>query len=100
MKTTLAFSTLAALLPAAFAQTTGFTAIAARSASPIHLQSINAAGLKFWIGKSTSSYCPSEVVPDCPAGTDTVFAGGDGTLSMDVEVPGGQLGKSVIRRFI
>ncbi|OCL02783.1 hypothetical protein AOQ84DRAFT_348623 [Glonium stellatum] len=93
MKTSIAISALAALLPAVFAQsTTPFSAIAARSASPIHLQSINAAGGKFWVaGRATDSYCPEAEIANCPAGTSTVFAGGDDTLSLDVEVPAGQL---------
>jgi len=86
--------TAALALPAlAFAQSdVPFAVIAARSASPIHLQSVNANGLKFWIGKPTSSFCPDEPSINC---TDfqtnaTFFAGGNVTLGMDTEVPGGQ----------
>ncbi|OCK85150.1 hypothetical protein K432DRAFT_278362, partial [Lepidopterella palustris CBS 459.81] len=76
---------------AALAQTNPFTAIAARSASPIHFQSLTAAGEKFWLaGPATSSYCPSDIVPNCPAGDETVFVGGDDSLFLDVEVPAGQ----------
>lgn len=71
-----------------------FGAISARSASPIHLQEINAAGTNFWIGKETASYCPLTDSADCPAGNTTVFAddtaSNSTTLSMAVEVPGGQ----------
>lgn len=47
--------------------------IAARSASPIHLAPINAAGQAFWIGKKTSSYCPLNLPTSCPKGTSTVI---------------------------
>ncbi|EED19212.1 IgE-binding protein [Talaromyces stipitatus ATCC 10500] len=63
-----------------------FSLMALRSASPLHFQPINAAGQKFWVGGSTSSYCPSNIDP-CPPGTQTVFANTNG---LDVEVPGGQ----------
>ncbi|KAL2054645.1 hypothetical protein ABVK25_004948 [Lepraria finkii] len=68
-----------------------FTIIAARSGSPIHLQSINANNGSFWIGKPTLSYCIPEVPPgDCPPGTTTALLAGDGGASMDADVPGGQ----------
>ncbi|KAI1085100.1 hypothetical protein F5B20DRAFT_575566 [Whalleya microplaca] len=54
---------------------------------------INASGGKFWVHKDTSAYCPSDVEGlDCSAypGSQTVFAGGNGTLSLNVAVPGGQ----------
>jgi len=90
MKTTAAASFIFSLFPLALAQSpVPFSLIAARSTSPIHLQSINANDLGFWIGKSTQSFCPSDV-SDCPPGEDTAFVGGDVTLSLDVEVPGGQ----------
>lgn len=57
---------------------------------------INANNGKFWVNKNTTSYCPSGIEGlDCSAypGTDTVFAGGNGTLSMNVGVPGGQQGE-------
>lgn len=88
MKTAAVAATLLAAAPAALA--TSFYGLSARSASPIHLQSINAAEFAFWVGKDTASYCPETVVQDCPAGNETIFAGGDNTLSLDVEVPGGQ----------
>lgn len=50
-----------------------FGVMALRSGSPIHLQSVNAAGQRFWIGVPTGTFCPSEVNP-CPPGTDTVWA--------------------------
>lgn len=57
---------------------------------------INANGGKFWVNKDTSSYCPEGVEGlDCAQlpGTSTVFAGGNGTLALDVVVPGGQQGE-------
>lgn len=59
-----------------------FTLIAGRSGSPIHLSAINANGESFWIGKSTASYCPTEVVTDCPAGLYTELLAGEGGASM------------------
>lgn len=69
-----------------------FGVISARSASPIHLQSLTARGTKFYLGGGApSSYCPVEQVGDaCPPGNSTVLAGGDKTLSLGVVVPGGQ----------
>lgn len=61
---------------------TTFGAIAARSASPIHLQSINANGQAFWIGKPTASYCPLTNQTLCPPGNETVFAVGGGGASL------------------
>ncbi|KAL1646433.1 hypothetical protein SLS58_003393 [Diplodia intermedia] len=90
MKTFAVAATLLAAAPAALGQ---FVGLAARSASPIHFGSINAAGGKFWIGKATSAYCPSSVVADCETaypGNTTIFVGGDNTLGLDTAVPGGQ----------
>ena len=42
-----------------------FGIIALHSTSPIHLQSVNAAGTKFWIGKDTATYCPDIDGLDC-----------------------------------
>ncbi|KAJ6255813.1 hypothetical protein Dda_9423 [Drechslerella dactyloides] len=65
-----------------------FSFLALRSASPIHFGSLNASGLKIWIGKPTESYCP--VDPKfCPPGNVTAFFV-DNTASMSVSVPGGQ----------
>lgn len=85
------FAALCTLLPLAFSSPivprddpfvppVKFGAIAARSASPIHLQSINANGGAFWIGKNTTTYCPLANQTDCPPGKDTVFAVGNGGL--------------------
>jgi hypothetical protein len=59
---------------------------------------INANGGRFWLGKDSSTYCPSDVDNlDCSAYTQTsaAFVGGNGTISMDVVVPGGQQGKRI-----
>ncbi|KAI9833343.1 MAG: hypothetical protein M1819_003738 [Sarea resinae] len=61
--------------------------MAARSASPIHFQAINASSEEFWIGKSTSTYC---AIDDCPPGNTTAFIYDNGGVSLDTEVPGGQ----------
>lgn len=59
-----------------------FSLIASRSGSPIHLSAINANSESFWIGKSTTSYCPADVVPDCPPGIYTELLAGNGGASM------------------
>ncbi|WEW61453.1 hypothetical protein PRK78_006943 [Emydomyces testavorans] len=61
--------------------------ISSRSASPIHLLPMNAAGRAFWLGAPTQTYCPTVVGNACPPGKDTVIAG---LSSLDVLVPGGQ----------
>lgn len=58
-----------------------FTIIAARSASPVHLQSVVANGQGFWIGKETATYCPPQVSP-CPPGVATVLDYFDGSMSL------------------
>lgn len=64
-----------------------FTVMAIRSASPIHYMQMNAAGQKFWLGGETTSYCPTQVVPNCPPGNQTVFAPGGNALVMPNQVP-------------
>lgn len=58
------------------APTAPITVVAARSGSPIHFLRMNAAGLRFYLGQETLSYCPSEVdgVGACPPGNETVFS--------------------------
>ncbi|KAF2240825.1 hypothetical protein BU26DRAFT_191417 [Trematosphaeria pertusa] len=88
MKTVAAFSTLiASTLAQGY-----FGVMSARSASPVHLLPLNAIGGKFFLGGSPSSYCPPQVGDVCNEypGNSTVLAGGDGTLSLAVIVPGGQ----------
>ena len=86
------FITVAALGLISSASAQFFGVIAARSGSPIHLQSLAANGQAIWIGKQTASFCPKKVVgaKNCPKGKETNFAGGDGSLAMGAEVPGGQ----------
>ena len=90
MKTTAAIATFTGLIAATQAQYFGLTS--ARSASPIHYQPINAAGLRLWIGANSAHYCPSSVQKQggCPNTHFTNFAGGHGGLSMGAVVPGGQ----------
>lgn len=82
----------AAAAPAPALSSGPIALIAAHSASPIHLQLVNAAGQAFWIGKDTSSYCPLTPSSDCPPGKDTVIsvfgdAAHPGTASMGELTP-------------
>ena len=90
MKTTSTIAALTGLLSTASAQYFGLTS--ARSASPIHYQTVSASNQSIWLNKPTASYCPDNIkdIGACPAGNSTVFAGGEDTLSMGVVVPGGQ----------
>lgn len=90
MKTTATIAAFSGLLSAASAGYIGLTS--ARSASPIHYQSVSASGQSIWLNKPTASYCPDNIKPTggCPAGNTTVFAYSEGLLSMGVVVPGGQ----------
>jgi hypothetical protein len=73
-----------------------FGVMSTRSASPVHLLPLTARGGKFYLGGGPpSSYCPPQVGDACPPGTQTVLAGGDGTLSLGVVVPGGQQGEFI-----
>ncbi|KAF1979492.1 hypothetical protein BU23DRAFT_562912 [Bimuria novae-zelandiae CBS 107.79] len=71
-----------------------FQVLSARSASPIHFRPLQANGGKFWLGGTPSGYCPVEVVGNATCeqypGNQTTLAGGFGTLSLGVVVPGGQ----------
>lgn len=91
--TTAALSGLALAAPAPVAprqSVSQFGMIATHSTSAVHLQSVNANGGKFWVGKPTATYCPI-AADECPADLYTVLAtAGTGTVSMSVEVPGGQ----------
>lgn len=90
MKTVLASIALpllaaAAPAPAASAPAAppAFGVMAVRSASPIHYSQMNAAGQKFWLGGSTSSYCPDIEGIVCPPGNTTVFAAGGNAMVCD-----------------
>lgn len=79
----LALPLLAAAAPTTQATTDAnpaFGVMAVRSGSPIHYSQLNAAGQKFWLGGQTSSYCPTEVVKNCPPGNQTVLAPGGNAL--------------------
>lgn len=79
----LALPLLAAAAPTTQATTDAnppFSVMAVRSGSPIHYSQLNAAGQKFWLGGSTSSYCPSEIVQNCPPGNQTILAPGGNAL--------------------
>ncbi|RDL31916.1 uncharacterized protein BP5553_09318 [Venustampulla echinocandica] len=93
MKSIIAVSALVAMVAAQLEPPAGpFTAGAWNPSNRWTGVAINASGRGFWIGKDSSSYCPVVKGLDCTAfpGTSTVFAGGSGTLSLDVAVPGGQ----------
>ncbi|KAF1916385.1 hypothetical protein BDU57DRAFT_529460 [Ampelomyces quisqualis] len=95
VSTVLAASPCSAPAPSASSAPSGpsyFTVISARSASPVHLQPLTARGGKFYLGGGPpSSYCPAaQVGAACPSGNTTTLAGGEGTLSLGVIVPGGQ----------
>ncbi|OQE34802.1 hypothetical protein PENCOP_c015G07731 [Penicillium coprophilum] len=61
-----------------------FSVISARSASPVHLLPLNAAGTYFWLGGHAQTYSP---IPGIPDTNQTVIAN---SHFLDVEVPGGQ----------
>lgn len=78
----------------------GFTLIAAHSASPVHLQSINANGGFLWIGKDTTTFCPQGAAGgsvDCSNYTSNTTAitcgdqtGAPTTCGLFTNVPAGQ----------
>ena len=61
-----------------------FSVMAIRSGSTIHYRQMNAAGLKFWLGGSTSSYCPITVGSNCPPGNQTVFTTNGNAMVCDM----------------
>ncbi|KAL5114403.1 hypothetical protein ACEQ8H_007713 [Pleosporales sp. CAS-2024a] len=91
MKYTTAITALGAALAQSSCAAAYFTAISARSASPVHFLNLEARSGFIYLGGAPSSYCPVAQVGDaCPPGNITTFAGGQGTLSLGVVVPGGQ----------
>ncbi|KAK2765013.1 hypothetical protein FQN54_008712 [Arachnomyces sp. PD_36] len=68
------------------------TVFIAKASAPdndeVHMQKIQAAGQKFWIGGEPATYCPTSVGDLCPPGNETVIIG---TSSLDALVPGGQM---------
>jgi len=89
MKTT---SILAAAFSASAASAQYFGVISVRSGSPIQYLPMNAGGGDIYLGGQADTYCPDSVqsAGGCPAGNDTNFAGGNNTISLGAEVPGGQ----------
>ena len=95
-----AFAALAAAAPlesrqAGTTEPLRFGGLALRSASPIHLSPINANGLRFVIGKNTTTYTPEGVEGLDPANYNTnqtifTYLNGAGTLGLSTGVPGGQ----------
>lgn len=71
-----------------------FGGLSLASGSDVHLAPIAANGLEFFIGKNTTTYCPEDSVVDCSGvnTNSTIFSyfNGQGTLILDVSVPGGQ----------
>lgn len=90
MKAAAALAAMTSLITSAKAQY--FGVIAARSASPIHLQPIEAAGLRLQIGGTSAHYCPQAMETEglCPNTQITNFEGGNGDLFMGAITPGGQ----------
>jgi len=81
-------SNVLTLLPPA---DTAFVLTASNPKLPaVHNRPITAGGLGLVIGGTTSSYCPSVVEPNCPAGNITAIVAGEGRAAMNVMVPGGQ----------
>jgi hypothetical protein len=105
-----AFAGLAAAAPTARSTSDTLGLIATHSGnSNVHLRTINENGLKFWIGKDTSTYCPTQEGLTCPSKlsssqhppnytnnildgtfTEVITSADSETLSMNVVVPGGQ----------
>lgn len=70
---------------------TAFSLVVSNPTVPaVHGQPITAGGLRWNIGGTTASYCPSQVGSACPPGTITSMVAGEGRVSMNVMVPGGQ----------
>ncbi|OQE93174.1 hypothetical protein PENNAL_c0006G11911 [Penicillium nalgiovense] len=83
----LALAPLVAAIPGskqANSSDAAFSVMSARSASPVHLLPLNAAGTYFWLGGNAHTYSP---VPGVPDTNQTVIANGH---FLDVVVPGGQ----------
>lgn len=70
---------------------TPFTLSVSNPTLPIDGKPVSASGLHLSLAGNTSTYCPVEVVgAACPPGNITAFFAGNGGLSMDTMVPGGQ----------
>lgn len=99
MKTATILTTVAAAATSAMAisvrhsnsttTTSSFAGLAIRSGSEIQYATVNANGGYFYLGRSTETYCPSSIYT-CPGDNSTLFVGGNSTLALAVETPGGQ----------
>lgn len=88
MKTFAIISGLA--LAARAVASNAFGGLSIDSGSPIQYGSINANGTNFYIGRSTATDCPTISGLTCSNQTNTLFTGGNTTLYLHTEVPGGQ----------
>ncbi|EME80222.1 uncharacterized protein MYCFIDRAFT_211999 [Pseudocercospora fijiensis CIRAD86] len=99
---TLAAAASAAAMPAPVPQAgtsspQPFLGQALAEGTAIHQMFINANGLKFWIGKNTTTYCPEDSVAADACATanknQTIFGylNGESQLPLLTQVPGGQL---------
>jgi hypothetical protein len=59
----------------------------------LHLKPITANDHQLEINGETTSYGSFDSVKLCPPGNEITFRGGDGSLSMNVAVSGGQFGE-------
>jgi hypothetical protein len=77
----LALAPLVAAIPGSKGKTSdaSFSVISARSASPVHLLPLNAAGSYFWLGGNAQTYSPVEGVPES---NSTVITGGHYLVSL------------------
>lgn len=72
----LALAPLVAAIPGSKSRNSSdasFSVISARSASPVHLLPLNAAGGYFWLGGNAQTYSPVDGVPET---NNTVITGG------------------------
>jgi len=92
---TMASTAMAAAIPQAGTTTPlRFGGLSLATGTAVHLSPIAANGLEFFIGKNTTTYCPEDSVVDCSGvnTNSTIFSyfNGQGTVGLDVSVPGGQ----------
>ena len=69
---------------------TPFTLTVSNPTLPIDGKPVTASGQHLSLAGNTSTYCPDVVGAACPPGNITAFFAGNGGLSMDTMVPGGQ----------
>lgn len=92
MKTTTTILAGLIAISAAMANAQYIGLMSVRSASPVHLLPVQAAGQRLYLGGTSAHHCPSDMqtLGACPNTDDTNFEGGDGELFMGAIVPGGQ----------